>query len=145
MLIALAKSWGKRGASYQSAVMVSCLTISHTCLLCLPSGRVSHCVPDFLKWEVAAILANGCGIQGQNYVAWLQEVKCWWEVDEVGRWERWKGNEVASWERRESGEQSIPYENHYDYYKKLASRSWPVLFTLTNFFLLHTLFSSAAK
>ena len=45
-----------------------------------------------LKWEVAAILGNGCGIQGQNYVAWLQEVKCWWEVDEVGRWERWKGN-----------------------------------------------------
>ena len=75
----------------------------------------------------------------------FREVKCWWEVDEVGRWERWKGNEVASWERRESGEQSIPYENHYDYYKKLASRLWPVLFTLTNFFLLHTLFSSAAK
>ena len=22
-----------------------------------------------LKWEVAAILRNGCGIQGQNYVA----------------------------------------------------------------------------
>ena len=26
-------------------------------------------------WEVAAILANGCGIQGQNYVAWLQGSK----------------------------------------------------------------------
>ena len=23
-------------------------------------------------WEVAAILGNGCGNQGQNYVAWLQ-------------------------------------------------------------------------
>ena len=34
----------------------------------------------------------------------FREVKCWWEVGEVGRWERWKGNEVARWERRESGE-----------------------------------------
>ena len=32
------------------------------------------------------------------------EVKCWWEVGEVGRWEMWKGNEMARWERRESGE-----------------------------------------
>ena len=23
-------------------------------------------------WEVTAILGNGCGIQGQKYVAWLQ-------------------------------------------------------------------------
>ena len=34
----------------------------------------------------------------------FREVKCWWEVGEVGRWERWKGNEVGRWERRESGE-----------------------------------------
>ena len=33
-----------------------------------------------------------------------REVKCWWEVGEVGMWERWKENEVARWERRESGE-----------------------------------------
>ena len=26
-------------------------------------------------WEVAAILGNGCGIQGQNYVVWLQGSK----------------------------------------------------------------------
>ena len=26
-------------------------------------------------WEVAAILGNGFGIQGQNYVAWLQVSK----------------------------------------------------------------------
>ena len=38
-----------------------------------------------LKWEVAAILGNGCGVEGQHYVAWFQEVKCQWEVDEVGR------------------------------------------------------------
>ena len=29
----------------------------------------------------------------------FREVKCWWEVGEVGRWGRWKGNEVARWER----------------------------------------------
>ena len=34
----------------------------------------------------------------------FRKVKCWWEVGEVGRWERWKGNEVARWERWESGE-----------------------------------------
>ena len=28
-----------------------------------------------LKWEIAAILGNGCGVQGQNYVAWLQGSK----------------------------------------------------------------------
>ena len=28
----------------------------------------------------------------------FREVKCWWEVGEVGRWERWKGNEVVRWE-----------------------------------------------
>ena len=32
------------------------------------------------------------------------EVKCQWEVGEVGRWERWMGNEVARWEGQESGE-----------------------------------------
>ena len=36
MQIALAKSWSARGASYQPAFMGSCLTISHTCLPCLP-------------------------------------------------------------------------------------------------------------
>ena len=34
----------------------------------------------------------------------FREVKCWWEVSEVGRWERWKDNEVGRWERQESGE-----------------------------------------
>ena len=49
MLTASAKSQSARGASHQPAVMVSCLTISRTCLPCLPSGRVSHCVPDFIE------------------------------------------------------------------------------------------------
>ena len=33
----------------------------------------------------------------------FREIKCWWEVDEVGRWEWWKGNGVARFERQESG------------------------------------------
>ena len=49
MLIASAKSRSGRGASHQPAVMVSCLTISPMCLPCLPSGRVSHCVPGFTE------------------------------------------------------------------------------------------------
>ena len=34
----------------------------------------------------------------------FKEVKCQWEVGEMGRWKRWNGNEVAMWERKESGE-----------------------------------------
>ena len=34
----------------------------------------------------------------------FREVKCQWEVGEVGRWGRWKGNEVVRWEKQESGE-----------------------------------------
>ena len=45
VLIASAKSRSVRGASHQPAFMSSCLTISHTCLPCLPSGRVSASVP----------------------------------------------------------------------------------------------------
>ena len=33
----------------------------------------------------------------------FKQVKCWWEVGEVGRWERRKGNEVERQERREIG------------------------------------------
>ena len=69
MLIASAKSWSARGAPHQPAVMVSFLTISHICLPCLPVFLV------LLKWEVAAIPGNGCEVQGQNYVAWLQGSK----------------------------------------------------------------------
>ena len=42
-----------------------------------------------LKWEVAAILGNGCGVQGQNYVAWLQGSKMLVggaKVGKVGEW-----------------------------------------------------------
>ena len=40
------------------------------------------------------------------------------------------------------GNQSFPYENHYKCYKKLTSRLRLVLFTLTHFFLIHTLLFS---
>ena len=40
MRIALAKFRSARGASHQPVLMGSCLTISHTCLSCLPSRWV---------------------------------------------------------------------------------------------------------
>ena len=39
-----------------------------------------------LKWEVAAILGNGCGVQGQNYVAWLHGSKVLVGGGKVGEW-----------------------------------------------------------
>ena len=39
----------------------------------------------------------------------------------------------------------FPFKNHCKCYKKLVSRLWPVLFTLTWFFLIHAPFSSAGK
>ena len=52
----------------------------------------------------STLTRNECGIQGQNYVAWLQRSKILWEVGEVKRWKRWKDNEVAKWERQNNGE-----------------------------------------
>ena len=42
-----------------------------------------------LNWEVAAILGNGCGVRGKNYVAWLQGSKML-----VGGWEGGKGERI---------------------------------------------------
>ena len=88
MQIASAKSRSVRGASHQPAFMGICLTISHMCLPCLPGGGwASPCVlwplviglngvffmvGMVLLWGVDAILRNGCGIEGQNYVVLLQ-------------------------------------------------------------------------
>ena len=72
MLIASAKSRRARGASHQPAVMVSCLTIGHACLPCLPIEGLVIVFVVLLKWEVAAILGTGCGFRGQNFVALLQ-------------------------------------------------------------------------
>ena len=44
-----------------------------------------------LKWEVAAILGIGCGVQGQNYVPWLRGSKMLvqgWLGGKVGKVER---------------------------------------------------------
>ena len=41
MMVASVKSRSVRGASHQPVFMGSCLAISHTCLPCLPSGRIS--------------------------------------------------------------------------------------------------------
>ena len=74
MLIASAKSQSARGASHQPTVIVSYLLVTHVC----PAYLVEGLVIVFLvlpKWEVAAILENGCGVQGENYVAWLQGSK----------------------------------------------------------------------
>ena len=77
-----AKSRSARGASHQPAFMGNCLTISHMFLPCLPSRWLSPCgsVDFYLRmvsmvlvpWRVGAILGNGCGIQGQNYVVLRQ-------------------------------------------------------------------------
>ena len=56
-----------------------CLT-TRVCLVYLVEGLVIVFLV-LLKWEVAAILGNGCGVQGQNYVAWLQRSKM-----SVGGW-----------------------------------------------------------
>ena len=84
MLIASAESRSVRGASHQPVFMGSCLAISHMCMSCLPSGRISVLCPFMIGlmrnggsvvvffcmvsmvlvlWEVAAILGNSLGIQ----------------------------------------------------------------------------------
>ena len=55
-LIALAKSWSRRVVSHQLAFIVSCLTISHTCLLCLSSRWVSRCVSGVIKGSEDSML-----------------------------------------------------------------------------------------
>ena len=49
MVIASAKFQYARRTSHQPAIIDSCLTISHMCFPCLPSGRVSSCVPDVIE------------------------------------------------------------------------------------------------
>ena len=80
MLIASAKSRSARGASHQPAVMISYLLVTRVCPVYLVEGLVIVFLV-LLKWEVAAILGNGCGVQGQTYVAWLQGSKM-----SVGGW-----------------------------------------------------------
>ena len=56
-----------------------------------------------INWEVASLLGMGVEFKDKIMLHDFREVKCQWEVVEVGRWERWKCNEAASCEKRESG------------------------------------------
>ena len=72
MLIASAKSQSTRGASHQPAFMSSHLTISHSCLSCLPSGRNLFRSDLFVAGRV---------------VSWKR-----WEGSELRRWQRLEGS-----------------------------------------------------
>ena len=49
ILIASANYQSVRQASYQATFIGRCLTISHKCLPCLPSGRFNACVPGVIQ------------------------------------------------------------------------------------------------
>ena len=46
----------------------------------------------------------GVEFKGKIMLHGFKDVKCWWEVGEVVRWERSKGNEVVRWERSKGNE-----------------------------------------
>ena len=69
MLIVSTKSRNARGASHQPALMSSCLTTSHTPLLCLLSER------RLLFWKCLFVVGRE--------VSWER-----WESGELGRWKR---------------------------------------------------------
>ena len=91
MYIASDKSWSTRTASYLPAFIDSCLTVGHmhSCPAYLVDELVRGVSSPFdwtkwwfwcfiehgvvlVLWRVGAILSNGYGIQGQNYVATYQ-------------------------------------------------------------------------
>ena len=84
MLIASAKSWGVRGASHLPAFMGSCLTISHTCLLCLPSERVIACVLSVIKGigDAGGAVNVRCGWVGGQRMEFVTANWCFREVVE---------------------------------------------------------------
>ena len=68
VLIASAESWSARGASHQPAFMGSCLAFSHTCLPCLPSGRISPtCV---LFPLMIGLMRNDGSVDGRGGYGW---------------------------------------------------------------------------
>ena len=66
MVIALAKFQCARRTSHHPAITDSCLTISHMCFPCLPSGRVSSCIPGVNegKEDAWGAVNVGCGWVG---------------------------------------------------------------------------------
>ena len=95
MVIALAKSRRAREASHQTAYMGSCLTISHTCLPCLPSGRTLFC---------SDLLVAGKVVRWERWDGSELGSPERWEGSELGRWERWEDSRVARLERLEDSE-----------------------------------------
>ena len=63
MLIPSAKFWYASKTYHQPTTINSCLTISHMCFPCLPSGRVSYCVPGVVegKEDAWGAVNVGCG------------------------------------------------------------------------------------
>ena len=60
-LIASAKSRSVREASQQPALMIGCLTISHTCLPCLPrweGGELREV--SWERWEISVLGSSFC-------------------------------------------------------------------------------------
>ena len=47
-----------------------------------------------LNWEVITFQGN-VEFKDKSMLHGFRELKCWCEVGEEGRWERWNGNEVA--------------------------------------------------
>ena len=78
MLIASAKSQSATEASHQPDYMANCLTISHTCLPCLPSEKA------LLFWRHLFVVGREVSLES-------------WESNVLGRWEkciggvRWHG------------------------------------------------------
>ena len=77
--------------------MSGCLTISHTCLPCLPSERT------FPFWRHLSVV--GREVSWERWES--SELTRWemWENSEVVPSERWEGNEMIIWESWEGSEQ----------------------------------------
>ena len=95
MLIALVKSWNVRGASHQPAFMSGWLTISHTCLPCLPSERT------LLVWRDLFVIRREV-----SWERWDSELGVRWQGGKGGRIVRWhspRGGKVVRWEFGKGG------------------------------------------
>ena len=90
-------------------------------------------------WEQKFSMCKGAGALDGGTVIPL------WIMPQLNILQCYTCNTVRVFFGKMGPKQYFPYENHRECYKKLAWRSWPVLFTLTDFFLIHTLSSSAGK
>ena len=114
-LLALAKSWGVRGASRQPVFKSSCLTVSYTCLPCLPGGKtflfwsylfVFWRVVSQEKWESSQLgswkrcmsVARWQGGKAGKIVRWQGE-----KAGKIVRWQGWRGGRVVRWQVGKGG------------------------------------------